>query len=59
MHEFHYETTILKDVFGYFRQFNVNVKAIINVSQVVAKKMINNKSGGSIVNVSSQVIFIS
>lgn len=32
---------------------NVNVKAVINVSQEVAKKMIENKLEGSIVNVSS------
>jgi NAD(P)-dependent dehydrogenase (short-subunit alcohol dehydrogenase family) len=32
---------------------NVNVKAIINVSQVVAQKMMDNNRGGSIVNVSS------
>lgn len=33
---------------------NVNVKSVLNVSQVVAKKMIDAKSGGSIVNISSQ-----
>jgi len=32
---------------------NTNMKAVINVSQVVAKKMINNKIQGSIVNISS------
>jgi NADP-dependent 3-hydroxy acid dehydrogenase YdfG len=32
----------------------VNVKAVINVSQVVAQGMINRNSGGSIVNISSQ-----
>ncbi|EZA57458.1 L-xylulose reductase, partial [Ooceraea biroi] len=34
--------------------FDVNVKAVLNVSQVVAKGMIERKSGGSIVNISSQ-----
>ena len=33
---------------------DVNVKAILNVSQVVAKKMIAKKIKGSIVNISSQ-----
>lgn len=33
--------------------FKVNVKSVINISQVVAKSMIENKIGGSIVNVSS------
>jgi len=33
---------------------NVNVKALINVSQVVAKKMIERGTGGSIVNLSTQ-----
>ncbi|CAH2037575.1 unnamed protein product, partial [Iphiclides podalirius] len=33
---------------------NVNLKSIINISQVVAKKMIENKTKGSIVNISSQ-----
>lgn len=36
------------------RSFAVNVKAVINVSQVVAEGMIKRKSGGSIVNISSQ-----
>ncbi|XP_043784492.1 L-xylulose reductase [Apis laboriosa] len=34
--------------------FTVNVKAILNVSQIVAKNMIQRKVGGSIVNISSQ-----
>lgn len=34
--------------------FDVNVKSILNVSQIVAKDLILRKSGGSIVNVSSQ-----
>lgn len=34
--------------------FNTNVKSVINVSQVVAKGMIERKCGGTIVNVSSQ-----
>jgi len=33
---------------------NVNVKAVLNVSQIVAKNMIERKSSGSIVNISSQ-----
>lgn len=34
--------------------FAVNVKAILNVSQVVARNMIERKIPGSIVNISSQ-----
>merc|ERR1719378_215335 len=34
--------------------FNANVKQVINVSQIVAKKMISAGNSGSIVNVSSQ-----
>lgn len=34
--------------------FGVNVKAMLNVSQVVARNLIERKLGGSIVNVSSQ-----
>ena len=34
--------------------FAVNVKAVVNVTQIVAKGMIERKSGGAIVNVSSQ-----
>jgi L-xylulose reductase len=34
--------------------FDVNVKGIINITQIVAKGMIERKKGGSIVNVSSQ-----
>lgn len=33
---------------------SVNVKSILNISQVVAKKMVDNKIKGSIVNISSQ-----
>ncbi|CAG7731794.1 unnamed protein product, partial [Allacma fusca] len=36
------------------RQFNINVKSILNVSQVVAQDMIDRKAGGVIVQVSSQ-----
>uniref|UniRef100_A0A1B6KAD0 L-xylulose reductase n=1 Tax=Graphocephala atropunctata TaxID=36148 RepID=A0A1B6KAD0_9HEMI len=36
------------------QMFSVNVKAVINVSQVVAKGMIAGGKGGSIVNISSQ-----
>ncbi|XP_036138402.1 L-xylulose reductase isoform X1 [Monomorium pharaonis] len=34
--------------------FDVNVKAVLNVSLVVAKSIIERKSGGNIVNISSQ-----
>lgn len=34
--------------------FDVNVKAVLNISQVVARKMIENKTAGAIVNISSQ-----
>lgn len=34
--------------------FNVNVKALLNVSQTVARAMVKNKIAGSIVNISSQ-----
>ena len=37
------------------RLFNANVKQVINVSQIVAKKMISAGKPGAIVNVSSQV----
>lgn len=36
------------------QSFNVNLKSVINVSQIVAKSMINAGKGGSIVNISSQ-----
>ena len=36
------------------RQFNVNVKAVLNISQCVANRMVKNKIYGSIVNISSQ-----
>ena len=34
--------------------FNINVKAVVNVTQIVAKGMMDSKKGGAIVNVSSQ-----
>ncbi|KAM3964544.1 D-erythrulose reductase-like [Aphomia sociella] len=34
--------------------FNVNVKAVLNISQVVARKMVENQIQGAIVNLSSQ-----
>lgn len=37
------------------RSFGINVKAVMNVSQMVAEDMIKRAEGGSIVNVSSQV----
>lgn len=37
------------------RQYAVNVKAVVNVSQVVAKGMIERGNGGCIINVSSLV----
>ncbi|KAI8435937.1 hypothetical protein MSG28_004105 [Choristoneura fumiferana] len=36
------------------RTFDINVKAVLNISQVVAKKMIEKNIHGSIVNISSQ-----
>ncbi|XP_012220519.1 L-xylulose reductase isoform X1 [Linepithema humile] len=39
---------------GFDLTFEVNVKAVFNVSQVVAKDIIKRKSSGSIVNISSQ-----
>ena len=44
-----------KNIFLIFRLFNANVKQVINVTQIVASKMIEDGRGGSIVNVSSQV----
>ena len=41
--------------FRVFRLFNANVKQVINVSQIFAKKMIEERIRGAIVNVSSQV----
>lgn len=41
----------------YPRVFNVNLKAVINVSQVIAKQMVAKNTGGSIVNISSQVFY--
>lgn len=38
----------------HFRVFEVNVKAVLNISQVVAKNMVENGTHGSIVNISSQ-----
>ena len=37
------------------RLFNANVKQVINVTQVIASKMIADGKQGAIVNVSSQV----
>jgi len=37
----------------YDRVFNTNVKAVMNISQVVAKSLISQASSGSIVNISS------
>lgn len=39
---------------GFDLTFEVNVKAVLNVSQVIARDMIERKSSGSIVNISSQ-----
>ncbi|XP_067203761.1 L-xylulose reductase-like isoform X2 [Linepithema humile] len=38
---------------GFDLTFNVNVKGVMNISQIVARDMIERKSGGNIVNVSS------
>ena len=40
------------------RLFNANVKQVINVTQIVASKMISAGKQGSIVNVSSQVMAV-
>jgi len=40
---------------GFDKVIGVNVKAIVNVTQVVAQRMINGGTGGSIVNMSSLV----
>ena len=40
------------------RTFAVNVKSVLNLSQSVAKKMIEAKRPGSIVNVSSQASMV-
>lgn len=37
----------------------INVKATLNISQIVAEKMIKNGTGGSIVNISSQASKVS
>lgn len=42
-----------------YRTISVNARAIINVSQVVARKMIENNIKGSIVNISSQASKVS
>uniref|UniRef100_A0A2A4JCF4 Ketoreductase domain-containing protein n=1 Tax=Heliothis virescens TaxID=7102 RepID=A0A2A4JCF4_HELVI len=36
------------------KMFNINVKATLNISQIVARKMVENKTHGAIVNISSQ-----
>ncbi|XP_045448613.1 D-erythrulose reductase-like [Melitaea cinxia] len=36
------------------KTFDINVKAVLNISQVVARKMVENKTPGTIVNISSQ-----
>ncbi|KAI5651834.1 enoyl-(Acyl carrier protein) reductase domain-containing protein [Phthorimaea operculella] len=36
------------------KTFDVNVKAVLNISQVVARKMVEKKTHGAIVNISSQ-----
>lgn len=47
-------TQITLKHFFIFRMFNVNVKATLNISQIVARKMVENKTPGAIVNISSQ-----
>jgi len=44
-----------RNAFQPSRQMNVNVKAIINVSQVIAQGMMDHKIPGTIVNLSSVV----
>ncbi|KAG7302696.1 hypothetical protein JYU34_012647 [Plutella xylostella] len=41
-------------VSSYDKTFDINVKAVLNISQVVARNMIDNKVQGAIVNISSQ-----
>ena len=41
-------------MFETFSIYNINFKSAVNISQVVAKKMIEHDKEGSIVNVSSQ-----
>lgn len=41
-------------MFHCYRTFDVNVKSVLNISQVVARQMIDNKIHGAIVNISSQ-----
>ncbi|CAH0579231.1 unnamed protein product [Chrysodeixis includens] len=36
------------------KTFDVNVKAALNISQIIARKMVDNKTHGAIVNISSQ-----
>ncbi|XP_026725277.1 L-xylulose reductase-like [Trichoplusia ni] len=36
------------------KTFDVNVKAALNISQIIARKMVENKTHGAIVNISSQ-----
>ncbi|CAH6776566.1 Cbr2 [Phodopus roborovskii] len=45
-----------KEVFD--RSFNVNVRSVLQVSQMVAKGMINRGVAGSIVNISSMVAYV-
>jgi NAD(P)-dependent dehydrogenase (short-subunit alcohol dehydrogenase family) len=40
-----------------FRIIGINLKAVVNVSQVAAKSMIAAGKGGSIVNISSRVCY--
>lgn len=40
---------------GFDKVFNINVKALINVSQIISKKMIASNIRGSIVNIASYV----
>lgn len=43
----------------FYRSMAVNVKSILNISQIVAKKMVDNNIKGSIVNISSQASKVS
>lgn len=52
LHTFVFLTYIFS--FHHYRTFDVNVKAVLNISQVVARKMVENKTLGTIVNISSQ-----
>nr|CAD7464496.1 unnamed protein product [Timema tahoe] len=54
IHALHASLAMCEHSLSVHSSFNINVKSIINVSQVIAKGMVDRKKGGSIVNISSQ-----